>query len=225
MDSRKKFTKNLVKLLSLLVVLYVSLFYIAPFVSGFLTQILNSGTEVVVKSTVNRPLVTNYTEITNQDRITIEGVASPNVTVELFLNDTSYGKLTSQTDGKFKFLDVVILKGKNKYYFVAKNKEGIESEKSAEYLLDYDNIKPELKEINLTNGQEIRNLNKNINIIGETTEAAEIEINGKKVFKRDGNKFEYLLGVSEGNTKIEIKLIDKAGNENKIDYSVNYKKD
>lgn len=224
MDSKKRFTQNLVKLASLLIVLYVSLFYIAPFLSGILTQIFHTGSGVVVKATVNRPIVTNFTELTNKDKIKIEGVTSGNVTVELFLNDSSYGTLTSDNEGKFKFEDVAILKGKNKYYLTAKNNDGISSDKSQEYSLDFDDKAPEIKDINLSNGQEIRNLNKNISITGETSEPADIEINGKKVFKKDGNKFEYLLGVSEGDVKIEIKLTDKAGNETKIYYNVKYKK-
>lgn len=225
MDSKKRFTQNLVKLASLLVVLYVSLFYVAPFLSGLLTQIFNTGNQVVVKTTVNRPIVNNYSELVNKDRINIEGVTSGNVNVELFLNDSSYGKISSDNEGKFKFEDVEILKGKNKYYLVAKNNEGVESAKSNEYSFDFDDKKPEIKSINISNGQEIRNLNKNINITGETNEPTDIEINGKKVFKKDGNKFEYLLGVSEGEVKIEIKLTDKAGNETKQFYSVSYKKD
>jgi len=225
MDSKKKFTKNLVKLASLLVVLYVSLFYIAPFISGILTQIFSTGKEVVVKTTVNKPLVSNYSELTNKKEITIEGVTSGNVSVELFLNGSSYAKITSDNEGKFKFENVAILKGKNKYYLSARNKEGIESEKSKDYDVEFDDKTPEIKEINISNGQEIKNLNKNINIIGETNEPCDIEINGKKVFKKDGNKFEYLLGVSEGEVKIEIKLVDKVGNEKKLNYNVTYKKD
>lgn len=225
MDSKKRFTQNLVKLASLLVVLYVSLFYIAPFIAGIITQLFNTGDEVVVKTTVNRPLVTNFSEVTNKESITIEGVTSGSVKVELFLNETSYGIITSETDGKFKFENVGILKGKNKYYLIAKNNDGVESERSQEYSFDYDDKKPELKTINLSNGQEIKNLNRNINIMGETNEPTEIEINGKKVFKKDGNKFEYLLGVSEGEVKIEIILTDKAGNETKNFYTVTYKRD
>lgn len=225
MDSKKKFTKNLVKLATLLIVLYVSLFYIAPFIAGLLTQLFNTGNEVVVKATVNRPIVNNFSELVNKDRIDIEGVTSANVSVELFLNDSSYGKLSSDNEGKFKFESVEILKGKNKYYLIAKNNEGIQSEGSNEYNFDFDDKKPELKSLNIKNGQEIKNLNKNINIVGETNEPTEIEINGKKVFRKDGNKFEYLLGVSEGEVKIEIKLTDKAGNETKENFQVVYKKD
>jgi len=225
MDSKKKFSKNLVKLASLLVVLYVSLFYIAPFISGILTQLFSTGKEVVVKTTVNKPLVSNHSELTNKKELNIEGVTSGNVSVELFLNGSSFAKITADTEGKFKFENVAILKGKNKYYLVARNKEGVESEKSKDYEVEFDDKKPEMKEINLSNGQEIKNLNKTINITGETSEPCEIEINGKKVFKREGNKFEYLLGVSEGEVKIEIKLIDKAGNEEKLNYNVTYKKD
>ena len=123
MDSKKKFTQNLVNLASLLVVLYVSLFYIAPFLSGILTQLFNTGNQVVVKSTVNKPLVSNFSELTNKDKINIDGVTSSNVSVELFLNDNSYGTVNSENDGKFKFENVEILKGKNKYYLIAKNLE------------------------------------------------------------------------------------------------------
>lgn len=225
MDSKKRFSQNLVKLLFLLIILYVSLFYVAPFISGILTQIFNTGDKIVVKTTVNKPLVTNFKEIINKNEIDIEGVTSSNVKIELFLNGSSFGTLTSDNEGKFKFEKVEILKGKNKYYLIAKNNENIESEKSKDYEINFDDKEPEIKEINISNGQEIKNLNKNINIIGETNEPCDIEINGKKVFKKDGNKFEYLLGVSEGEVKIEIKLVDKAGNEKKLNYNVTYKKD
>lgn len=224
MDSKKKFTQNIVKITFLLVILYVSLFYIAPFVAGIITHFLSSKSQVVVKATVNKPIVTNYSEMTGKDKINIEGVSSANVTVELFLNDNLYAKLSSDNEGKFKFEDVLILKGKNRYYLIAKNKEGVESEKSKDYEFDYDDKEPEIKNINISNGMEIKNLNKNISILGETNEFCDIEINGKKVFKKDGNKFEYLLGVSEGEVKIEIKLTDKAKNEKKYNYSVTYKK-
>jgi hypothetical protein len=224
MDSKKRFTQNLVKLVFLLFILYISLFYIAPFLSGIVTSIFHTGSQVVVKTTVNKPIITNYFELTNKDEVTIQGVTSGNVSVELFLNDSSFGKLTSDNDGKFKFENVAILKGKNKYYLIAKNNDGVESEKSNEYSFDFDDKAPEIKTINLSNGQEIKNLNKNISIIGETSKPCDIEINGKKVFKKDGNKFEYLLGVSEGDVKIEIKLTDKAGNEAKVYYNVKYTK-
>ena len=67
-------------------------------------------------------------------------------------------------------------------------------------------------------------MNKNIRIIGETNEPCEILINGKKVFIVNENKFEYLLGVEEGNVKVEITLKDKGGNEEKVIYNVIYKK-
>ena len=225
MDHKKQFTNNLIKLVVLGVLLYASLFYIAPFLAENIAVIFNSKNQVVVPTKINSPSLTNFPEVTNKDFINLEGVASANVSVELFVNDSSYAKLTSESDGKFKFEGVNIIKGKNTIYLISKNNEGVESPKSKVYSLDFDDKKPEIKNINLSNGITITNLNKTINITGETNEACEIDVNGKKVFKKDGNKFEYLLGVSEGEVSIDLKLIDKAGNENKYFYKVTYKKD
>ena len=87
------------------------------------------------------------------------------------------------------------------------------------------NQKPSIKQLNISNGQEIKNLNKNILIQGEVSEESTIEINDKKVFKITGNKFEYLLGVEEGNVEIKIKVVDKAGNEYIEKLNVTYKRD
>jgi len=224
MEHKQKFTKNIVKLILLCGFLYASLFYIAPFVAENIAKVIGTTKQVAVQARVNAPTLTNFQELTNKDSITIQGVSSGNASVELFLNDSSYGKMTAESDGKFKFENVSIIKGKNKIYLIAKNTDGIESPKSKEYNLDFDDKKPEIKTINLSNGQTITNLNKTVTITGETNEYSEIEINGKKVFKKDGNKFEYLLGVNEGEMNVEIKLIDKAGNESKYFYNITYKK-
>jgi hypothetical protein len=225
MEHKQKFAKNIFKLILLSILLYASLFYIAPFVAENIAVLIGNTKEVSVQARVNAPSLSNFQEITNKDSITLQGASSGNATVELFLNDSSYGKITAESDGKFKFEDVSIIKGKNKIYLIAKNAEGIESPKSKEYALDFDDKKPEIKTINLSNGQTVTNLNKTITISGETNEYCEIDINGKKVFKKDGNKFEYLLGVNEGEVTIEINLMDKAGNESKYFYNINYKKE
>ena len=224
MEHKQKFTHNIVKLLLLCVFLYASLFYIAPFVAENIAKLIGTTKQISVQTRVNSPSLSNFQELTNKDSIAFQGVSSGNASVELFLNDSSYGKVTAETDGKFKFENVSIIKGKNKIYLIAKNSEGIESPKSKEYNLDFDDKKPEIKTINLSNGQTITNLNKTVTITGETNEYSEIEINGKKVFKKDANKFEYLLGVTEGEISVEVKLIDKAGNENKYFYKITYKK-
>ena len=224
MSSKQRLTKNLIKLISLSVFLYLSLFYIAPFVSEIIARIFNFNTQVVAPTKVNSPTLINFPEITNKSEIDVSGVTSSEVSVELFLNDSSYGKIKSDTEGKFFFEKVSIVKGLNKITLISKNNEGIESLKSKEYVLDFDDKKPEIKDINLSNGKVIQNLNNNITISGETSEPCDIEVNGKKVFKKDGNKFEYLLGTSEGNVSVNLKLTDKAGNETKVSYNVVYKK-
>jgi hypothetical protein len=225
MKSKSTLTKSLLRLIIFCALLYASILYIGPFIAGIISNLTNSGNNVEVKKTVVSPSLQNPITITNKDKINIQGITSSNVSVELFLNDSSYGKLTSDNEGKFEFNDVSILKGKNKLYLISKNNEGIESPKSREYEIDFDDKKPSIKQLNISNGQEIKNLNKNILIQGEVSEEAAIEINGKKVFKVSNNKFEYLLGVEEGNVEIKIKVTDKAGNEYIETLNVTYKRD
>lgn len=224
MSSKEKFIQSIIKFVAVCVIFYLSLFYIAPFIAFLTSRIFqfSSGTEV--SNIVLTPSFLNFKDKTNQSKVTLEGSTSAKVEVELFLNDNPLAKVLSEDNGRFKFENIEILKGKNRLSLIAKDSNGISSEKSRIYDLEFDDKKPEIKEINLKQGEEIKNLNKNIRIIGETNEPTDIEVNGKKVFIISENKFEYLLGVEEGDVKIEIVLKDKAGNEEKIIYNVKYKR-
>jgi hypothetical protein len=224
MSSKEKFIKSFIRFLAVCVIFYVSLFYLAPFVAFLTSRIFQINIEKPVANLVLTPTLLNFQNKTNQEKISIEGSSSGNVEVELFLNENSVAKTNSSENGRFKFENIEILKGNNKLTLKAIDIKGISSDMSREYLIEYDNTKPEIKSINLKQGEEIKNLNKNIRIIGETSEPCDILINGKKVFIISENKFEYLLGVEEGNVKIEIVIKDKAGNEEKVNYNVTYKR-
>jgi hypothetical protein len=224
MDSKKKFVNSVVRFTFVCFLAYASLFYIAPFIASLTSKVFNIGSGVKVTNIVQTPQLINFKNTTNQDKINVEGASSAGAEVELTLNDNSYGKMTAESDGRFKFENVEILKGMNKISLKAKDNTGVQSETSKVYEIEFDDKKPEIKEINLKNGDEIKNLNKTIKIIGETTEKCDIEINGKKVFIVSENKFEYLLGVEEGGVTVNIKLKDKAGNEQILKYNVSYKK-
>jgi len=224
MSSKEKFIKSFIKFIAVSVIFYLSIFYLAPFVAFLTSRIFQINTDKPVANVVLTPTLLNFLNKTNKDKVTLEGSTSGNVEVELFLNDNSIAKTTSQENGRFKFENIEILKGNNKLTLKAIDSKGVSSEISKAYDIEYDDKKPEMKTINLKQGEEIKNLNKNIRIIGETNEPCEILVNGKKVFIINENKFEYLLGVEEGNVKIEVTLKDKAGNEEKITYNVIYKK-
>lgn len=224
MSSKEKFIKSLIKFGAVCVIFYLCLFYLAPFVAFLTSKIFQINTDKPVSNVILTPTLLNFKNKTNQEKVTIEGSTSGNVEVELFLNDNSMEKKNSEENGRFKFEDIRILKGNNKITLQARDSKGVTSELSKSFDIEFDDKKPEIKTINLKQGEEIKNLNKNIRIIGETSEPCDIQVNGKKVFIVNENKFEYLLGVEEGNVKIEINLKDKAGNEEKVIYNVTYKK-
>jgi hypothetical protein len=224
MSSKEKFIKSFIKFIAISVIFYLSIFYLAPFVAFLTSRIFQINTDKPVANVVLTPTLLNFQNKTNKDKITLEGATSGQVEVELFLNENSKAKVTSEQNGRFKFENIEILKGNNKLTLKAVDSKGISSELSRVFEIEFDDKKPEIKEINLKQGEEVKNLNKNIKIIGETNEPCEILVNGKKVFIVNENKFEYLLGVEEGNVKIEITLKDKAGNEEKIIYNVTYKR-
>ncbi len=223
-SSKEKFIKSFIKFIAVSIIFYLSLFYLAPFVAFLTSRLFQINTDKPVANVVLTPTILNFQNKTNQDKIKIEGSSSGNVEVEVFLNDNSVSKTTAEQNGRFKFENIEILKGNNKLTFKATDSKGVSSEMSRVYEIEYDNTKPEIKNINIKQSEEITNLNKNIRIIGETNEPCDILVNGKKVFIINENKFEYLLGVEEGNVKIEITLKDKAGNEEKVTYNVTYKK-
>jgi hypothetical protein len=190
-----------------------------------LSRILNPNQNIQVATIVPRPFLVDFKTLTNQSFINLEGRSQANTKVVLFVNDNYLTEVLSSEDGKFLFTEVGIVKGKNRLKLQSETLEGKKSDFSEIYELDFDDTKPEIKSINIKNGQEIRNLNQNIKVIGEVSESSDIEINGRRVVNINGNKFEYLLGLKEGDFKIEVKVIDKAGNELEEVYYVKYTKE
>jgi len=225
MNSKSKVIRKLMTFIFLLISLYVSLFYIAPFVSSIFSSILNPNRQVQVSTIVTTPSLINFKSLTNLNSLNLEGAAAPNSKVDLYVNDNFYSSQSSDDKGLFIFSDVGIIKGTNIIKLQAENRNGVKSSFSQNYQVDFDDTKPEIKEINLQNNQVIKNLNQNIKIIGEVSEQSEIEINGRRVSSVLGNKFEYLLGLDEGEELIEIKIKDLAGNEQVKKYNVVYKKE
>lgn len=225
MNSKSKLVSRLVTFSFLLGFLYISLFYLAPLVSQFASKILNPNQVTNVPVIVAKPQLTNFKPLVNQNSINFEGVAQAKSKVVLYLNGNYLTETLTNESGKFIFSEIGIVKGKNTVKLYAQTLNGVKSEETELYEINFDDIKPEIKKINIKDNEDIRNLNQNINIIGEVSEPVEIEINGRRVFNIMGNNFDYLLGLKEGENKVEIKITDKAGNELKQTYKLNYQKD
>jgi hypothetical protein len=169
------------------------------------------------------PIFNNAPKATKKTSIELKGATTPGALVKVYVNGPIADETVADNDGNFTFLELPIIKGRNTIFARAINDTQEESEKSETIIVEYDNKEPEL-ELNIEDGDEIRNLNDRIIIKGESNEQAKIKINNKNVILKPDLTFEFILGAKEGENEIKLEAIDNAGNKLEEELKITYKK-
>ncbi len=191
---------------------------------GFISKYRNDEMQKVVLN-LAPPIFSNAPNSTNKEKVNLSGSAQPGTTVVLFVNGPEKGRTTAGEDATFTFIDVELLKGRNTIFAKTQDKDGKESQKSADITITFDKDKPKLEMISPKEGETIKNLNERVQVSGKVNEKATIKINEKTAPQKPDHSFEFLLGVKEGNVKIDIVATDEAGNEAKETINIVYQKD
>lgn len=160
-------------------------------------------------------------EATNSARFSINGVAEPNVEVELLKNDLSLGKNIADEKGGFTFSDITLDRGGNTFTAIAsKEKEG-SSELSKAVTVIYDDQPPSLT---ITNPAEDR-LSVDVadfDIIGKSDSNVSVSINGKLAVVDDEGNFKLKVQLNTGKNSFEILVRNQAGNVTKKTIEITY---
>ena len=165
-----------------------------------------------------KPVFSNLPEFTNQDKITISGSTTAEVTVTLFVNGTQVSKTVTDPSGNFSFVDVSLSETTNIIKAVASNKGGGTEEQRV--VITLDKQPPTLQLSSPSDGQTFPKETKTITIKGAAEADNTVFINSiQAIMDRDGN-FSYNLDVQAGENKIEVKATDKAGDAKVIDLTV-----
>jgi hypothetical protein len=189
---------------------------------GFVSKHRNEGPSQWLS--VQAPIFSYIPEAVKENKVTLEGNALPTTSVKLFVNGPEVSRVITDLEGKFMFPDVELIDGKNTIFAKAVGEGNVESTKSEILYITVDKDKPKVEITDPGVNEVVRNLNKTVLIQGKVNEKAAVTINDRSARLGADLTFELLIGVSEGENKIEIVAKDPAGNETKQTYTFRYEK-
>jgi hypothetical protein len=165
-------------------------------------------------------LVLNF-EATNSARFSINGVAEPNVEVELLKDDLSLGKEIVDEKGGFSFTDITLDRGGNTFTAIAfKEKEG-QSELSKAVTVIYDDQAPSLEMLNPVE-EKLTVEYSDFDIIGKSDKGVSVMVNGKLAVVDDEGGFKLKVQLNAGKNNMEIVVRSPAGNETRKTIELTY---
>jgi len=224
-ELRKQIKRRLIIILLIIGGGFLSLTFFAPSIGSifsFLSKYRNVDDDTTI--TPNPPILTNVPNATKDRKIELTGYSRAGMTIKLYVNGPEKHKTTTGTDGLFTFDEVKLLKGRNTIFAKAVDAENIGSEKSQTYTIYVDSKSPDIDILSPNNGETIKNLDRRVEIKGRVNEKAVVKINDRIAIVRPDLTFEFLLGVDEGYTEINVKATDEAGNESEETITIKYER-
>jgi len=160
-------------------------------------------------------------EATNSGKISVNGFAEPQVTVELFKNDVSVGKTQVTDNGDFGFGGIGLDNGDNNFSALASNDKNGDSEKSTPIDVVYDTESPYLELTNPTE-TDLSVDYADFDIIGKTDKGMSVSVNDKIAVVDDRGNFKLKWQLSTGKNSLVVKATDEAGNTTSKTVSITY---
>jgi len=147
---------------------------------------------------------------TNSANLNIQGFAAEGESVELYLNNNPAAKVETAS-GNFSFEDIKLQNGQNSIAAKSLSNTGGESEFSKILTIKLDTEAPELTVENPQENQSFSGNNR-IKVSGKTDQDSQVYANGFLANINSEGQFEILIPVAEGDSQVEIRTIDEAGN-------------
>lgn len=162
------------------------------------------------------PIFSDIPEATYSAQVRIAGFAQPGLDVILFLNGAEYERKLVAESGTFTFDKVVLAEGENAAYAYTATAKDLRSEQSKSYTITLDSTKPTVIIDSPKEGEIFRGQAQWIaNFAGSVSElGSKVFIGERMVIVASDGKFSLPYQLVEGDQEIQIKAVDKAGNEN-----------
>jgi hypothetical protein len=166
--------------------------------------------------------VTKYPQATEDKKIEVEGTSENEAVVKALKSDKEMAKKTVD-DKKFKLTGLELTKGENKLRIVSVDKAGNETSKEIVIIYTPDEIPPVLE---ITKADPNSEKDKTI-IQGRAEPNATVKLyrDGKEVAKQTKINGEFVftnVALNKGDNKFKVVASDKAGNETKKEFVINY---
>ncbi|MBI2599761.1 hypothetical protein HYW43_02460 [Candidatus Daviesbacteria bacterium] len=219
----------IITLVLIVLLLYVTLTWILPFLINsvsFVKNIVTPSAKVVTtpqtNATLAPPVLNIPYEATNSGRIDIPGYATPKAKIKLYIDDEDKQKVDADENGNFIFQNINLSLGTNNIYAKTIDENNTESLPSKLIKVIFDNQKPTLTLNSPEDNKIIQGGDKKVNFSGKTDPGNAVFINNSQVIvDKDGNfNSEQLL--NEGDNNFNIKALSKASNTTEIARKVTY---
>lgn len=216
----KKSRRNFIITIVLVVILsYFTLTWILPnFIGGlgFVTNILSpaekSKSQPKDNLTLAPPVLNIPYEATNSSEVDINGFATPNSKIRLYIDDELKDTVDSSADGSFTFNNVSLNLGTNNIYGKTVDDKKNESLPSKLIRLIFDNEKPILNINEPEDNKKVQGGDKKVKVSGNTEPGISVFVNGTQVIVNSEGNFNTEQSLNDGDNSITIKTVDKALN-------------
>ena len=208
------------------VILIIVLFTLGIPVLGKFADFLDSAfkkdsTTTQETSIVNPPRFDTFAKKTNQERITIWGFAPSGGKVELY-KDGEISDTVDVVDGRFEFKDFRLSRGENRLK-VRSVEENKTSDFSDEENVLLDMVEPQLEVTSPVDDQTFEQNNR-VKVTGKAEKDTQVFANGFLANVDTEGNFEVTVPISEGDSEIEVKAQDEAGNTKIVKVKVHFRK-
>jgi hypothetical protein len=222
---QKQFTKQTI-ILSVLAVLIsvIFLFFLLPNVVKLFFKLFGPESQGQPEDIIppQQPAVHAPLVATNSAKLTLQGYTEPQAQVHLKLNRQQQAKQQAHDGGEFSF-KVKLKPGENQLAIQSEDEAGNQSQVT-NYEVLLDTGKPEIKIDAPEDGAEFtRHEDRVIEVTGETEPEAKVYINSYLTYANQQGQFKLRYPLTEGENKLEVEVIDQAGNQNKTELTVKYR--
>ena len=217
-----------VTLLVIFFLIFVTFNWVLPaFINslGFITspfkQVKDKEVPVSENPALAPPVLNIPYEATNTAKINVEGFATTNSKVRIFVDDGEKGEEESESDGSFQVKNIELNLGTNSIYGKTIDEKGKESLPSKIIKLIYDNENPTLEVSEPSDGKEITG-DRKLKISGKTESSAKVfisvtnVINEAQIIVDSEGKFTSDQNLNDGENIFTIKAMDSASNQTEV---------
>ena len=186
---------------------------IASLSAIFINNDLGDVGDIELKPTP--PIISDIPEATYSAQVRITGFAQPGIEVILYMNGARLAQKLTSDSGTFEFVGVPIAEGENVVYAYSQASNELLSEKSKEYIIVLDTTKPNVTLQSPSDGKIFRGQSERIvNFEGVVNEyGSRVFIGERMAILTPEGKFSLPYQLVEGDQEIQIRVVDKAGNE------------
>jgi len=222
---KKELTKQ--SLVLLLLSIFIGVLFLVVILPGAIKlffEVLDKRTVIEQESQLppQAPIIASPPEYTNSSSLELSGFSEPNSLVKVLLNQQEYDSVNVDDEGSFK-LNIELNQGDNFITLFTFGNNELESQRVT-YDVVLDTETPPIKMGNPEDGQKFETKeNQTITVEGETEPQAKVYINNRLVLADSEGLFNYRYYLSDGDNKIEIKVVDEAGNEAETELTVHYR--